>query len=90
MERKVAALDGPVAPVVAGKGETVVWGYRRFDITKGVYATASVKASLETIESIGAEAIPGTDQVVKIATLDGNGLTRTSPETFGCGGRLEQ
>jgi len=51
-----------------------VWAFREFDARQGAYVPTSGKASLDTIEGLGAEAVEGSMELVAAASLDGNGL----------------
>jgi hypothetical protein len=51
-----------------------VWAFRKFDIGRGAYVPSRSKASLDTIEGLGAEAVEGSMELVDASALDGDGL----------------
>ena len=53
-----------------------VYGYCKWDITTGGEVRAPSKATAEWIEQTESQIIPGTEEEVSEADLDGNGVHR--------------
>jgi hypothetical protein len=51
-----------------------VWRFRRFDVRAGQFVTSIGKASVNAIETLGAQAIPGSMELVPLHSLDGDGI----------------
>ena len=54
--------------------KVTVQGFRKYAVPPDENVASRLKATAETIKSIGAEPIPGTEEEIDASQLDGNGM----------------